>query len=375
MKILIVTNSSAGLYNFRRMLIREFLKEHVVVAYTPFNGSENELQELGCQIYELELDRRGMNPFSDQKFYRKLLDILKLENPDIVITYTIKPNIYASLACKKLGIPYAANITGLGTAFEKGKLLEALVVTMYKSALKKAKVVFFENDFNRQFFISKHIVPESRTCLLMGAGVDLEWFYYQPYPKNDCFRFIFIGRIMKEKGIDELFSAMERLHREGRKVVLDVCGNYEENYKDKIEQYTKIGWLKYHGRQADVRPFIAESDCFVLPSYHEGMANVMLESSATGRPVITTRVPGCQSAAIGRPIITSNIPGCREAVVDSSGLLCEPKNVDSLYATMKQMTEKSRDEREQMGRTGRKHMEDVFDKRKVVAETICEIDL
>lgn len=356
MKILIVTNSTAGLYNFRRMLIERLLQENTVIAYSPYNGSEDELQRLGCQLKELAIDRRGMNPIKDRILYKKILAEIEKEKPDLVVTYTIKPNIYASFACKRKGIPYAVNITGLGTAFEKGALLEKVVVTMYREALKKAKVVFFENEYNRQLFIRKRIVNENKTCLLMGAGVDLDRFTVLPYPKNEIFRFIFIGRIMHEKGIDELFEAMKILYSEDKRVVLDVCGSYEENYQEKIERYSKEGWLNYLGRQDDVRPYIGAADCFILPSYHEGMANTNLESASSGRP-----------------IITSNIPGCKEAVVDGSGFLCEPKNVDSIYEAMRKMVSLSSEQREKMGLIGRQHMEEVFDKRKVVEITISNL--
>ena len=186
-----------------------------------------------------------------------------------------------------------------------------------------------------------------------GAGVNTETYAYQPYPNNKAVKFLFVGRVMKEKGIDELFEAMKRLVSEGGKCFLDVVGPFEEDYKDKLEQYEKAGWLKYHGFQENVIPFISACDCFVLPSYHEGMANTNLECASSGRP-----------------IITSNIPGCKEAVVDGSGFLCEPKNVKSLYTVMKKMVGVSREEREKMGLVGRKHMEKVFDKKKVVAETI-----
>ena len=186
---------------------------------------------------------------------------------------------------------------------------------------------------------------------LNGAGVNTETYAYQLYLIMMLYD-LFIGRVMKEKGIDELFAAMQRLAAEGQKCFLDV-GPFEENYKEKLEEYEKAGWLKYHGYQENVIPFIAACDCFVLPSYHEGMANTNLECASSGRP-----------------IITSNIPGCKEAVVEGSGLLCEPKNTDSLYKTMKKMVAISREEREQMGIVGRKHMEDVFDNKKVVANTI-----
>ena len=166
-----------------------------------------------------------------------------------------------------------------------------------------------------------------------------------------------MGRVMKEKGVDELFSAMKNLIADDKKCSLDVLGSFEEKYEDQIKQYEKAGWLRFHGYQTDVRPFIADSHCFVLPSYHEGMANTNLESAATGRPVITT-----------------NISGCKEAVVDGeSGFLCEVRNADDLYKKMKQFIALSQDKREQMGKAGRKHMEDVFDKKKVVEETVKQI--
>ena len=158
---------------------------------------------------------------------------------------------------------------------------------------------------------------------------------------------------MKEKGVEELLEAMRRLNENKVNCFLDVVGPYEEDYSNAVKKYEKAGWLKYHGVQADVKPFIAACDCFVLPSYHEGMANTNLECASSGRP-----------------IVTSNIPGCKEAVVEGSGFLCEPRNTDSLYKTMKEMISISREERERMGQIGRKHMEDVFDKKKVVEETI-----
>lgn len=282
---------------------------------------------------------------------------MKEVNPDLVITYTIKPNIYGGIASRLAEKQYAVNITGLGTAFEKAGLIRAVVVNLYKYALKKAKVVFFENSGDRDELLSFGCCNKEKTAVLNGAGVNTETYAYQPYPHNDIVKFLFVGRVMKEKGIDELFEAMKRLIAEGQKCFLDVVGPFEEDYKDKLEQYEKEGWLKYHGYQEDVRPFIAACDCFVLPSYHEGMANTNLECASSGRP-----------------LITSDIPGCKEAVIeDVSGYLCEPKNVDSVYKAMKKMIEIGAEGRAFMGRAARKHMEDVFDKEKVVQETLNAI--
>ena len=354
MKIVIIANNSNGLYLFRRQLISALIEQgHEVVALTPFDTDVDNLQALGATLVETPIDRRGTNPIRDYSLMQLYKKELKRIKPDMVITYTIKPNVYGGLVCRQLKIPYAANITGLGTAFEGSGALQKVATVLNKTALKKAKVVFFENTENRGVFVNTGIVAKEKTQVLHGAGVDLKHFSYQPYPKNQEFRFLFIGRVMKEKGVDELLESMKRLVNEGVHCSLDILGYYEEDYKGKLDEAEKKGWLRYHGNQPDVRPFIAACDCFVLPSYHEGMANTNLECASSGRP-----------------IITSNIPGCKEAVVEGSGLLCEPKNVDSLFEAMKKMTSISREEREQMGLAGRKHMEDVFDKEKVVAETI-----
>ena len=203
--------------------------------------------------------------------------------------------------------------------------------------------------------VKAKIIPKDQTYVLAGAGVDLEHFYYIEYPEEtNLTKFLFIGRIMREKGIDELFSAMERLNNEGYKCSLDVLGGFEENYSEKIQKYEEDGWLNYQGYQSDIRPFIAEDHCFVLPSWHEGMANTNLECAASGRP-----------------IITSNIHGCLEAVIEGkTGFLVKVKNADDLYETMKKFMELSYEEKRAMGIAGREHMANIFDKKKVVEETI-----
>lgn len=354
MKILIFANNDIGLYQFRRELIDTLLKEHKVLISLPDGDKVRPLEEMGCQFIDTPVDRRGINPVTDFKLFARYRKLLRQHKPDLVITYTIKPNIYGGLACRMRGIPYAVNITGLGTAFQKQGLLRKLVVFLYRVALKKAKVVFFENIANMELFQREKIVAPERCHRLSGAGVNLEHFSYAPYPAEGTTRFLFVGRVMKEKGIEELFSAMTRLRAEGADCCLDVLGGYEENYEETIHRYEEAGWLHYHGYVADVRPYIEKAHCGVLPSYHEGMANTNLECAATGRP-----------------LITSDIPGCREAVVlGVSGLLCQAQNADSLYEAMKQFLSLTAEERRKMGEAGRRHMEEVFDKKKVVEETI-----
>lgn len=360
MKILILANNDIGLYKFRKELIEELLyRKNEVFISLPDGDMVRPLKEMGCVFIDTPVDRRGINPKTDMGLFNRYRKMMKEVNPDLVITYTIKPNIYGGIAARLARKKYAVNITGLGTAFENAGLIRTIVVTLYKFALKKAKVIFFENSANRDELLSFKVCDKEQTVVLNGAGVNTDTYSYLPYPQGDensgePVKFLFVGRVMKEKGIDELFEAMKRLVAEGKQCFLDVVGPFEEDYKDKLDQYEKDGWLKYHGYQSDVRPFIDSCHCFVLPSYHEGMANTNLECASSGRPVIT-----------------SNIPGCKEAVIEGvSGLLCEPKNVDSLYSVMNQMAEMSVEERRAMGLAGRKHMEDVFDKKKVVEETI-----
>lgn len=357
MKILIMANYDVGLYQFRRELIEALAKEHQVLLSLPDGDLVRPLEALGCQFFDTPIDRRGINPVTDLKLFWRYIKLLRQQKPDQVITYTIKPNIYGGLACRLLGVPYAVNITGLGTAFQKKGLLRALVTFLYRVALKRAKVVFFENSANMAVLQQEKIVAPGQCRLLNGAGVNLEHYAYAPYPEEGTTRFLFVGRVMKEKGVEELFTAMERLHAEGVDCCLDVLGGYEEDYAEVIHRREEQGWLHYHGYVTDVRPYIERAHCFVLPSYHEGMANTNLEC-----------------AAMGRPLITSNIPGCREAVLDCvSGLLCEPQNADSLYDAMKRFLSLPADARAQMGKYGRRHMEKTFDKKKVVEETIRRI--
>jgi len=362
MHILIVANDAEGLEKFRGMLIEQLSKKrHIVSVILPRSDAEiqieaeKKLKAMKCHIYHVALERRSMNPIKDLKLfisYRKCLNKLC---PEMVVTYTIKPNIYMGVLCEILRIPYVTNITGLGSTFQKDGFVQSLTTLLYKIALVNAKVIFFENRENMEIMIEKGIAKKKNACLLNGAGVDINKFSYLEYPKDDTeIEFLFIGRIMKEKGIDELFYAMEKLVTQGEKCRLTVLGTLEEDYLEKIKKNEKQGWLTYYGSQKDVRPYIKKSHCFVLPSWHEGMANTNLENAASGRP-----------------IITSNIHGCMEAVEDGkSGFLVEKKNKNSLYYAMKRFIELPYQEKKEMGVNGRKYMVQNFDKRYVVKETM-----
>ena len=352
-KILIITNHSYMLYRFRKELIQKLLEDSEVVISTPFVGHETDLKELGANCIKTEVDRRSINPFTDLKLLRTYKTILKQEKPDLVITYSIKPNIYAGYLCGKMKIPFCANVQGLGTAFQKA-LLSNLVTVMYRTAFRKVETVFFENQANAQAFVRRRILPAKKEVVLSGAGINLEEYRYRQYPDNEKVHFLYLGRIMKEKGMDELFGAVEQLRKDGCEFVLDLVGFFEDEYKKQVEQLQSEGIVRFYGFQENPKPYYAQTDCVVLPSYHEGMSNVLLEAAASGRAIITT-----------------DIPGCREAVDNGkSGMLCKVKSADSLYKAMKRFTELSREKRELLGKAGREKMEREFDKKKVVEETV-----
>lgn len=360
MKLLLMANCSGGVYRFRADLIKKLMTKASVVVSTPRTEHFQDLCNLGCKIVETPLDRRTINPLTDFKLLLCYFALFRREKPDSVITYTVKPNIYGGILCRLLSIPYAANITGLGSTFQKKGVLYLLIKNLYKLALSRAHVVFFENSENMRIFLANKIVKDKQCFLLNGAGVNLNYYTQAPYPtEKNTINFLFIGRVMQEKGINELIEAVERLIREGYACTLDILGYFEENYEKIIAEKSTNDWFHYHGNQSDVRPYIENSHCFVLPSWHEGMANTNLEC-----------------AAMGRPVITSNIHGCKEAIIDNvSGLLCEPKNAESLYTAMKMFCKMPYELRKKMGEEGRKHMEEVFDKERVVTETMKGLGL
>jgi len=352
MKILIVTNHSYMLYQFRREFIEMLLKDYEVVISTPCVGHEDDLKEMGCKIIDTYVDRRGIDPFKDYKLLKNYNAIIENEKPDKVITYSIKPNIYAGMICQHRHISYYTNVQGLGTAFQSSSLAK-LVTFLYKRAFKEVKTVFFENKGNADLFLQKKIIPIKKIKILNGAGVNLNYHQYYPYPTEKKIHFLFVGRIMKEKGVDELFNAFEKLHK-NYDVVLDIVGFFEDEYRDKVNQLVNDGLVYFHGFQQDVRPYYQKAHCVVLPSYHEGMSNVLLEA-----------------CAIGRPIITSNIPGCKEAVDENNnGYLVNVKDSEDLYLKMKQFVELEEIQKEEMGKNGRIKMEKEFNKEDIVKETL-----
>ena len=359
-RIAILANQSGGLYDFRKDLIIALREKAEVYAIVPHNDRWDELLHLADRVIELPIDRRGMNPLHDSKLFHQYQAILKEVKPDLVLTYTIKPNIYGGLACRMAHIPYAVNITGLGSAIENGGWLKKFVLALYKPALKGARVVFFENAGNRDTLAATGVVPQGRDVVLSGAGVNLEDYPYQSYPQEGPVRFLFVGRVMREKGVDELFAAAKRMKQEyGDGVEFHIVGSFEEGYKPLMDELEQAGVVKYHGYQSDMKRFYAMASCVALPSYHEGMSNVLLEAAASGRP-----------------LITSDIPGCREAEEDGvSGYLCPTKDADALCDAMRRFAKLPETRQAEMGRRGRTRMEQKFSKTAVVAETIKHLEI
>ncbi len=348
-KVLILANSSGGLYDFRNEFVKELTANYDVYVSVPDETRTQNLIEEGCHIIKTAINRRGINPIEDFKLYLTYRKLIKEINPDLVITYTIKCNIYGGYAAGRLKKPYISTITGLGGAFDKKGLFLKLVVFLYRQGLKKAGCVFFQNAENKGIF-ENYKIKGRDSRLVMGSGVDLERHSFEPFPEGDTVNFVFVGRILKERGIFEYCDAAKQLHSD--KVVFNILGRSEEDYEDMLNELESQGVIKQLGFTTEVHPVIASMSCIVVASFHEGMSNSLIEGAATGRPVIA-----------------SDIFGCKEAVEDGvTGFLFTPGNTDELVSKMKAFIDLSADEQANMGMAGRKKMEQEFDRHLVTAE-------
>lgn len=358
MKILIATNHSYMLWRFRKELIEALAKDHEVVLSMPFVGHEDDFKRMGLRCIDTPIDRRGIDLVNDMtliRTYRRMIDEV---GPDTVITYSIKPNIYLGRLCRQRGISYFTNVQGLGTAFEK-PILSKVVSLMYRGTLRSAGRVFFENSENAEYFTDRRMIPKEKVVVLPGAGVNTdEYPYVEPAGDRSVCYFLFVGRLMKEKGVDEFFDAARRIKIErGDGVRFDVVGLWEDSYEERVASLVNDGIITFHGFKTDILPYYGMADCVVLPSYHEGMSNVLLEGAATGRA-----------------LIASDIPGCRETVADGvSGFLCRPKDTDSLCNAMRRFADLDPGIRRDMGLSGRRLVTEGFDRRRVVEMTLREM--
>lgn len=354
--VLILGNSDSGLYDFRKELLEALLQNgYEVHVSVPDTGYVQRLEALGCIYIPTQMERRGMNPMKDFKLFRFYMHLLGKIRPAAVLTYTIKPNIYGGLACRLKGYPYLVNITGLGTALEHGGLLQKMLVLLYRTALKKAKCVFFQNERNLNFMKEKGCIGKRAvTRIIPGSGVNLEAHEPMPYIKNEEVHFLSIMRIMKDKGIEELMEAAEAIHEEYPHAMFDLLGGYEEEtkniYEPRLEDLQRRGIIQYYGYRDDVPVFLEKCQALVNPSYSEGMSNVLLEAAATGRPVLA-----------------SDIAGCRETFENGvGGFTFQVKDADSLKEALKKFLALSDEEKEAMGKAARAYVETRFDRKQVV---------
>lgn len=360
MKILVLANDGVGLYNFRRELLETLIRQgHSVSVALPMNACIPKLQKMGCQYLEAAVDRRGTNPVKDLSLLINYIKIMRKTRPDLVLTYTVKPNIYGGLVCRWMKTHYITNITGLGTALVNDGLIKKLVIPLYRMSLKSSACVFFQNRPNRDLFINKHIVQEMNTRVLPGSGVNLDQHQFEEYPEErQQTIFLYIGRIMKEKGIDELLEASARVKEKTADVQFDLIGECEEDYHARLLEATKAGIITYHGFSDNVHAFIRQSHAIVLPSYHEGTSNVLLESAATGRPVLASKVPGCMETF-------------DEGI---SGLGFEVKDAKSLENAILQFIALPYEKKKMMGIAGRQKMKSEYDRNRVINSYLAEID-
>lgn len=352
--ILILTNSSGGLYDFRNELLVRLLEKHKVIISLPDTTKVKELEEEGCEIITTPINRRGVNPKEDGKLFLTYRKLLKQIKPDLVITYTIKPNIYGGFACRLLKVPYITTITGLGGAFDRKGLFLKMIVTMYKMGLKKAECIFFQNTENRGIF-DGYGIRGKKQRLVNGSGVNLVRHTFEEYPKEGKTTFLFVGRVMKERGILEYLEAAVRLHRED--VEFAILGYCDEDYQDMLNEYEEKGIISQWGFHTEVHPYLMKASAIVIASFHEGMSNALIEAAATGRPVIA-----------------SDISGCREAFEEGvSGFGFTPGNADDLIRAMEKFLSLSRQEQALMGKAAREKMEREFDRNMVIDAYMAEI--
>lgn len=358
-KIVLAINAAWNIANFRGGLIRGLQSDGwQVVAMAPRDAHVPRVEALGCRFVELPMHGSGTNPWLDLRLYRRFKAALATERPAAFLGYTIKPNVYGSLAAHSLGIPVINNIAGLGTAFIRSNWLTTVARLLYRSALRRSHRVLFQNEDDRRYFIDTGLVDPARTARVPGSGVDLEAFAPASLPVRAVgapLRLLFIGRLLRDKGLVELAQAARLLKARGVSVDIALLGfldaaNRTAISRTEVDAWQAEGLLRYLGSTDDVRPHIADADAVVLPSYREGVPRTLLEA-----------------AAMGRPLIASNAVGCRDAVDDGvNGLLARVRDAEHLAAQIGRFVALDASARQAMGRASRAKVEREFDERLVV---------
>lgn len=357
MHILMTVNAAWNIWNFRRPLVEALSADgHQITVLAPPDNTVAELERIGCRFRPLEMSVKGLNPIEDLKLQRRLKRIFREEQPDAVLSFTIKNNIFGARAARAAGVPFIPNVTGLGTAFLSGGFLQTVAEQLYRRAFAKLPIVFFQNEDDRDLFLDRKLVRTDQARLLPGSGIDLERFAPAELPSVDAPPvFLMIARLLRDKGVIEFVEAARQIkarHPSARFQLLGATGSENRTAIDTatVEGWVAEGVMEYLGTTSDVRPAIAAASCVVLPSYREGAPRTLIEAAAMARPLIATDVPGCR------------------AVVDHdvSGFLCAVRNADSLAAAMERFLTLPPQAKAEMGRAGRLKMEREFDQALVV---------
>lgn len=361
MTIAITINTSWNIYNFRLGLIKALLLEgHQVVAIAPLDDFSNKLIEEGCQFIPVKMSNTGSNPLSDIKLTLDLYQIYKRVKPDIVYQFTIKPNLYGTIAARLNKIPVINNVSGLGTVFLTNSASSKMAKWLYKHIFKFANLVFFQNPDDRNEFKAQIPIPNLKTDLLPGSGINLKAFSPSAStPNTGVVIFLMVARLIVEKGIIEYLHAASIVKERFPNSIIQILGKLEKTHArgmdaNLLHDHINNGIVQYLGEANDVRPLLEKASCVVLPSYREGTPRTLLEA-----------------AAMKKPIITTNVPGCKEVVSDNkSGFLCKVKNARDLAEKMILFHQLSSDMKVDMGNCGRKLVEDRFDEKIVIDKYI-----
>ena len=364
MRIAIVINTSWNIYNFRLNLIKALQAQgHEVVAIAPPDAYSPRLESAGCRFVPIRMANKGTNPWQDLLLIKRFYAVYKHVQPDVILQYTIKPNIYGTLAAKLASIPTVNNVSGLGTVFIVRNLVSKVAQGLYRLAFRYPVKVFFQNPDDQQLFIDYKLVKPILTDVLPGSGIDTQQFKPAPvFIRHQPFTFLMIGRVLYEKGVVEFVEASRSLKQKYPAVRCQLLGGFDEAGNVGIKKNLFMTWvtegaIDYLGTSDDVASCILDSDCVVLPSYREGTPKTLLEA-----------------AALGKPIITTNVPGCKETVINGqNGLLCEARNATDLAAKMEQIYLLPDKELEKMGVASRQLAVTKFDEQFVINKYLAVV--
>lgn len=357
MHILLTVNASFNVVNFRKGLIQALLADgHTITVLAPADDRSAEITEMGCRFVPLVMDVKGLSPARDVALVLRYVQHFRKERPDVVLSYTIKNNIFGSFAARLTGTPFIPNITGLGTAFLSGPLLQGVVLRLYREAFRNVPAVIFQNREDLDLFLTRKLVKETQAVVVPGSGIDLKRFAPRVAPEQDGpLTFLMISRLLKDKGVLEYAEAARQVRRDHPDVRFQMLGPIGSENRSALDAKTVETWqregiIAHLGSTNDVRPHIAAADCVVLPSYREGAPRTLIEA-----------------AAMARPLITTDVTGCRTVVEDGvNGFLCQVRDSASLADACRQFIEKTPLERRTMGTAGREKMEREFDQELVI---------